>query len=124
MKTKALSIIKPDAVQRGLQNEILTELLSDGFQIHSLMTVNMTLGEAQRLYKVHETKPFFDDLCEFMTTGPCVWIALEREDCPAQLRKLVAKVRAKHATSVQHNVIHGSDSDEAATYELTTLGLD
>lgn len=124
--TRALAIIKPDGVRQNRTSTIIKGLLDDGFTIDSLLTVEMTLNEAQRLYKVHEGKSFYDSLCEFMTSGPCIWIKLTHdapESCPVKLRKFIEQIRFSYATSVQHNVIHGSDSLEAAEYELTTLGL-
>lgn len=117
MITKALAIIKPDAYRRGLTTMILKRLLDLGFEIKNITTTQLLLSDAESLYVQHKNKEFFKNLCEFMTSGPCVLIELRAYNCVQLLRKEIVELRRSYATTVTENVIHGSDSDEAAEYE-------
>lgn len=123
-----LAIIKPDAVAAGKAGRILHELESAGFQIRAARVVHLQRGGAESFYEVHRERPFFSSLVEFMTSGPCIPIALEREGAVSHLREVIGAtdpaeadegtVRALYAESKERNAIHASDSVENARTEL------
>jgi nucleoside-diphosphate kinase len=123
-----LAIVKPDAVAAGHTGEILAALGQRGFVVRGLRTVHLTRAQAEAFYAVHRERPFFPSLVQFMTEGPVVPVALEREDAVAALREAmgatdVAKaaegtIRKRFGTSIERNAIHGSDSPENAEKEL------
>lgn len=122
------SIIKPDAVAAGHAGEILSVLEQAGFRIRGLRMLHLTKPQAEGFYAVHRGKPFFADLVEFMTQGPVIVMALERENAIARLREVMGAtnpaqaaegtIRKRFATSIQCNAIHGSDAPETADFEL------
>lgn len=128
MSTTTLAIIKPDAFARGATGEILAQLESEGFRIRAARVKRLSRREAEAFYAVHREKPFFRSLVDFMTSGPCMPVALEREDAVPRLREVIGAtdpaeaaegtVRAKHAESVERNAIHASDSPENAREEV------
>lgn len=121
------SIIKPDAVRTGKTGPILAMINEGGFEIAAMRMVNMTLPQAESFYSVHKDKPFFDDLVEFITSGPVVVMILRHENAVDQFRKLIGAtdpnkaepgtIRKTFAVSVQMNAVHGSDSVENAIKE-------
>lgn len=123
-----LAILKPDSVAAGSAGAILAHLEREGFKIRGLKLLRLSPAQAQAFYEVHKERPFYGSLVEFMTSGPVVPVALEREDAVARLRQVmgatdVAKaepgtVRALFGTSIEKNAIHGSDSLENAALEL------
>jgi nucleoside-diphosphate kinase len=123
-----LAILKPDSVAAGNAGAILAHLEREGFKIRGLKLVRLSQAQAQAFYAVHRERPFYSSLVEFMTSGPVVPVALEREGAVARLREVmgatdVAKaepgtVRALYGSSIEKNAIHGSDSPENATIEL------
>ncbi|HSM49768.1 MAG TPA: nucleoside-diphosphate kinase [Thermoanaerobaculia bacterium] len=123
-----LAIVKPDAVAAGHAGKILAHLEQEGFTLRALRLVRLTRAQAEGFYAVHRERPFFGSLVEFMTSGPCLPVALERENAQAQLREVmgatdVAKaapgtIRNLYGTSIERNAIHGSDSLENAALEL------
>ena len=125
---RTLTIIKPDAVAGGHIGEIIAALEQAGFRILAMKMVRLSRREAEGFYHVHKGKFFFDSLVNFMTEGPAVPIALEREDAIATLRKLmgdtnpekapVGSIRKRFGTSIERNAIHGSDAPETAAFEL------
>jgi nucleoside-diphosphate kinase len=125
---RTFSIIKPDAVRRGFTGAILAEIEKAGFQIVSIKKQSISKQEAQGFYAVHAAKPFFEALCEFMSSGPLVLMVLEKENAIADLRKLMGAtnpanadpgtIRKKFAGSLQENAIHGSDAEDTAAFEI------
>ncbi len=121
------SIIKPDAVRTGKTGPILAMINEGGFEIAAMRMVKMTLPQAESFYSVHKGKPFFDELVEFMTSGPVVVMILRHENAVDQFRKLIGAtypnkaepgtIRKTFAVSVQMNAVHGSDSVENAIKE-------
>ena len=125
---KTLSIIKPDAVERNLQNKIKQEFINKGFEIIKEKKIHISKVEAERFYKVHESKPFYNDLCAYLSSGPIVVMTLQRENAVMENRKLMGAtnpenaeegtLRKKYGISIDKNSVHGSDSLENAKIEL------
>lgn len=125
---KTLAIIKPDAVQKRITGKIIDRILEDGFDIRAMEMVWLTIERAQQFYAVHKDRPFYDDLVEFMTSGRCVPMMIERENAVAAFRDLIGEtnpaeaedgtIRKQFADSVQNNAVHGSDSDGNAAKEI------
>jgi len=125
---RTFSIIKPDAVASGHAGKILDHLQSQGFRIVGLRMLKMSQEEAQGFYAVHRERPFFAGLVEFMTQGPVIVMALEREDAVKKLREAMGAtnpanaaegtIRKLYASSIERNAIHGSDAPETAEVEL------
>ena len=125
---QTLSIIKPDAVERNLDNEIKEMFKNKGFSIVNEKKIQIEKSEAEKFYKVHETKPFYNDLCAYLSSGPIVVMILERENAVLGNRELMGAtnpsdaepgtIRAKYGTELEKNVVHGSDSPESAEREL------
>ena len=126
---RTLTIIKPDAVAAGHSGEIITAIEQAGFGILAMKKVRLTQQQAEEFYHVHRGKFFFDSLVKFMTEGPAIPLALEREDAIAALRKLMGDtnpakaeegtIRRRFGTSIERNAIHGSDAPETAAFELS-----
>jgi len=125
---QTLSIIKPDAVERNLENEIKEIFKNNRFNILKEKKIQITKLEAERFYKVHETKPFYNDLCAYLSSGPIVVMVLEKEDALLGNRKLMGAtnpkdseegtIRKKYGISIDKNSVHGSDSVENAKIEI------
>ena len=125
---KTLSIIKPDAVERNLDNEIKEIFKSKGFLIIKEKKIQIEKSEAEKFYKVHETKPFYDDLCNYLSSGPSVVMVLEKENAVLDNRELMGAtnpkdavagtIRKKYGISIDKNSVHGSDSIENAKIEI------
>lgn len=128
MSNKTLAILKPDAVQKNLIGQIITKITDAGFKIKGIKMVKLTKESAGGFYEVHKERGFFNDLLEYMTSGPCVPIVLEKENAVADFRKLIGAtdpaeaaegtIRKLYAESKAFNIIHGSDSDENAKIEI------
>jgi len=128
MPERTLAIIKPDAVGRGKAGAILSRLEQDGFRVVALRMARLTKRQAEGFYQVHQGKPFFASLTEFMSSGPCIPMVLEREDAIRRLREVMGAtdpakaaegtLRKLHAESVERNAIHGSDAPETARAEI------
>ena len=128
MSERTFSIIKPDAVQAGNAGAILTRLEQAGFRIVGLRLRRLTRAEAEGFYHVHAARPFFGALCEFMSSGPCVTLVLERENAIAHLREIMGAtnpanaaagtIRKDFASSIERNAIHGSDAPATARFEI------
>lgn len=126
---RTLTIIKPDAVAAGHAGKILAHLESEGFRVLGLRRLQLSAAQAGAFYEVHKERPFYGDLVAFMTSGPCIPIALEREDAVSYLRKVMGAtnpadadegtIRKLYATNVERNAIHGSDSQENAASETS-----
>ena len=123
-----LSIIKPDAVERNLENEIKEIFKSNGFLIIKEKKIQIEKSEAEKFYKVHETKPFYNDLCDYLSSGPIVVMILEKENAVLANRELMGAtnpkdakdgtIRKKFGMSIDKNSVHGSDSVENAKIEI------
>ncbi len=123
-----LAIIKPDAVQAGNAGKVLAHLEAKGFKVRAARLVRLTQGQAEAFYAVHRERPFFRSLVTFMTSGPGLALALERDDAVAQLREAIGAtdpaeakpgtVRKLYAQSKERNAIHASDSAENAAREV------
>jgi nucleoside-diphosphate kinase len=126
---RTLSIIKPDAVEAGQAGEILARVEKAGFRILALRQRRLTMAEAQGFYHVHCERPFFESLCRFMSSGPCIAMVLERDEAVARLRGIMGAtdpakadagtIRRDFATSIEANCIHGSDAPETAESEIS-----
>ena len=125
---QTLSIIKPDAVERNLDNEIKQMFIKNGFNIFKEKKIQIEKSEAEKFYKVHETKPFYNDLCTYLSSGPIVAMILEKVDAVSENRKVMGAtdptkadegtIRKKYGISIDKNSVHGSDSIENATKEI------
>lgn len=125
---RTLAMIKPDAVARDLGGRILAHYEQEGFKILACKRTRLSRAEAEAFYAVHRERPFFDSLCEFMTSGPIFAVALERKDAITLLRKVMGAtnpadaeagtIRALYAENIERNSVHGSDAPETATQEL------
>ena len=125
---QTLSIIKPDAVERNLDNEIKEMFKNKGFLIIKEKKIQIEKSEAEKFYKVHETKPFYNDLCAYLSSGPIVVMILERENAILGNRELMGAtnpndaeegtIRKKYGISIDKNSVHGSDSVENAKVEI------
>ena len=125
---QTLSIIKPDAVERNLDNEIKEIFKSNGFKIINEKKIQIEKSEAEKFYKVHETKPFYNDLCSYLSSGPIVVMILEKEDAVKANREIMGStnpkdaaegtIRKKFGISIDKNSVHGSDSIENAKIEI------
>lgn len=128
MSTLTFGIIKPDAVRAGNQGKIIDRILSAGFKIRGLKLVHQTKKQAEGFYAVHAGKGFYEELTEFMSGGPCVVLALEKENAVKAWRDLMGAtnpaeaaegtLRKDFAASIGENAVHGSDSDENAAIEI------
>jgi nucleoside-diphosphate kinase len=124
---RTLCIIKPDAVEKRKQGAILQRLLDEGFAVRGLQQVHLSRRQAEGFYAVHRERPFFDELCTFMTRGPVVVMALERDNAVQHLRDVIGAtdpakaapgtVRKEYGTNVGENAVHGSDSEENGRLE-------
>ena len=125
---QTLSIIKPDAVERNLYNEIKQMFIKNGFNIFKEKKIQIEKSEAEKFYKVHETKPFYNDLCSYLSSGPIVAMILEKKNAVNDNRKLMGAtnpkdaedgtIRKKYGISIDKNSVHGSDSIENAKIEI------
>ena len=125
---QTLSIIKPDAVERNLENEIKEMFKQKGFSILKEKKIQIEKSEAEKFYKVHETKPFYNDLCAYLSSGPIVAMVLEKENAILENRDLMGAtnpknaedgtIRKKYGISIDKNSVHGSDSSENAKIEI------
>ena len=125
---QTLSIIKPDAIERNLQDKIKQEFTNKNFEIIKEKKIHMSKEEAEQFYKVHESKPFYNDLCTYLSSGPIVVMTLQRENAVQENRKLMGAtnpidaeegtLRKKYGISIDKNSVHGSDSLENAKIEL------
>ncbi len=125
---QTLSIIKPDAVERNLIEEIKQEFKNKGFNILKEKKIKLEKSEAEKFYKVHQSKPFYNDLCSYLSSGPIVVMILERERAVVENRKLMGAtdptkaeegtLRKKYGISIDKNSVHGSDSLDNAKIEI------
>ena len=128
MNNRTFAIIKPDAVKNGNTGKIYDRILKADFKILCAKLLRMTVGQAEGFYAVHKERPFFNELTEFMSSGACMVLALEKDDAVNQWRKTIGAtnpddadlgtIRKDFATNVQENAVHGSDSNENAEKEI------
>ncbi len=129
MSNKTLAILKPDCVRKDLIGQVLTKINEAGFKIKAMKMVRLTDESAGGFYEIHKERPFFNDLLAYMTSGPVVPIALEKENAVEDFRKLIGAtnpenaeegtIRKMYAESIEQNIVHGSDSDENAAIEIS-----
>jgi len=127
MSNRTLAIIKPDAVGRGLAGKIIAHLEGETFRVAAVRMLRLSESEAAEFYAVHRSRPFFEPLVKFMTSGPCIPLVLLRDDAVATLRRVIGAtdpreaesgtVRKLYAESKERNAIHASDSNENAARE-------
>ena len=125
---QTLSIIKPDAIERNLEKEIKNQFINKGFKIVKEKKIILEKSEAEEFYKVHQTKPFYNDLCEYLSSGPIVVMILEKENAIRENRSLMGAtnpkeavdgtIRKKYGISIDKNSVHGSDSSVNAEKEI------
>jgi nucleoside-diphosphate kinase len=125
---RTFSIIKPDAVSKGHTGTILADIEKAGFKLVAIKKASISKEQAKGFYYVHAERPFFNDLCTFMSSGPLFLMVLEKDNAIADLRRLMGAtnpanaeegtIRKKFAGSIQENAIHGSDGDETAAFEI------
>src|SRR6266851_4068280 len=130
MKTlqRTLTIIKPDAVKRNAIGDIIEQFEKNGFQILAMKMLEISKHQAEQFYAVHASRPFYNSLTNFMSSGPIVALALEKENAIADLRKLMGAtnpanaeegtIRKQFAASIGENAIHGSDAEDTAAFEI------
>ena len=125
---QTLSIIKPDAVERNLEDEIKEIFKNNGFQILKEKKIQIEKSEAEKFYKVHETKPFYNELCSYLSSGPIVAMVLQKQNAVKENRELMGAtnpkdaedgtIRKKYGISIDKNSVHGSDSVDNAKIEI------
>ena len=125
---QTLSIIKPDAVERNLSDKIKEEFKKNGFNIFKEKKIKLEKNEAEKFYQVHQSKPFYNDLCSYLSSGPIIVMILERENAILENRELMGAtdptkakegtIRKKYGISIDKNSVHGSDSPENAKIEI------
>ncbi len=128
MIERTLTIVKPDAVAKGVAGQIVARIEQAGFRILAAKLIHMTHEQAAGFYIVHKDRPFYRSLCTFMTQGPCLAMVLESDDAIARLRELMGAtdpakaapgtIRKDFASSIEANAVHGSDSPESAAFEI------
>jgi nucleoside-diphosphate kinase len=128
MKQRTLAIIKPDAVAKGVAGQIMARIEGAGFAVLAAKLVHMSREQAGDFYAVHQERPFYQSLCEFMTQGPCIPMVLEGDNAIQKWRDLMGAtdftkaapgtIRKDFASSIEANAVHGSDSPESATIEI------
>ena len=127
MSNRTFTMIKPDAMKKNVQGEIIDRIIKNGFRIVSLKMTQLSKEKAGEFYAIHKARPFFGELVEFMSSGPIIAAILERDNAVASFRQFIGAtdpakaeagtIRKLYASSVGENAIHGSDSDENATIE-------
>jgi nucleoside-diphosphate kinase len=129
MSNLTFGIIKPDAVKKGHSGKIIDKILGAGFKIRGMKLIHQSIRQAEGFYAVHSERPFFGELTEFMSSGPCIVLALEKENAVKAWRDLMGAtnpaeaeegtLRKEFAGSIGENAVHGSDSDENAAIEIS-----
>ncbi len=125
---RTLMLIKPDAVKKGVEGKIIAHVQEKGFKLVALKKLKLTKEQAQQFYYVHKERPFFGELCEFMSSGPIVAIVWEGENAIEEIRKIMGAtnpeeaeegtLRKLYGTNIGENAVHGSDSKESAQFEI------
>lgn len=129
MSNITFTMIKPDAVGNGHTGKIIDDIISGGFSLKAMKYIQLSTADAQAFYDIHKERPFYNDLVDFMTSGPIVAAVLEKDNAVADFRTLIGAtnpaeaaagtIRNKYAKSIDANAIHGSDSDENARREAS-----
>ncbi|MCF8260660.1 MAG: nucleoside-diphosphate kinase [Melioribacteraceae bacterium] len=129
MGNRTLAILKPDCIRKNLAGEVIAKIQGAGFKVLAMKMVKLNKDSAGGFYEIHKKRPFFNDLLEFMTSGPCMPIALEKENAVSDFRKLIGAtnpanadegtIRKLYADGIEQNIVHGSDSDENANIEIS-----
>ncbi|MBI5064522.1 MAG: nucleoside-diphosphate kinase [Desulfatitalea sp.] len=129
MMQQTFAIVKPDGVTRGLTGEVLTRIERNQLKIKAMKLIHMTQSQVQGFYAVHKERPFFNSLCAFMSSGPCVVMIVEGENAIARWREMMGAtnykdaaagtIRRDFATDIEKNVVHGSDAPETAAFETS-----
>lgn len=129
MSNRTLAILKPDCVEKNLIGKVITHIQEAGFKVIGMKMVRLTKDSAGGFYEIHKERPFYNDLLTYMTSGPCVPIALEKENAVEDFRKLIGatdpskaqdgSIRKMYADNIERNIVHGSDSDENAAKEIS-----
>jgi len=129
LSNKTLAILKPDCVRKNLIGKVIAQIQDAGFKILAMKMTHLTEDSAKGFYEIHKERPFFNDLIAYMTSGPCVPIALEKDNAVEEFRKLIGAtdpakaaegtIRKLYAENIQENIVHGSDSDENAAKEIS-----
>ncbi|MBK3331452.1 nucleoside-diphosphate kinase [Persephonella atlantica] len=125
---RTLMLIKPDAVKKGVEGKIIAHVQEKGFKLVALKKLRLTKEQAQQFYYVHKERPFFEELCEFMSSGPIVAMVWEGENAIEEIRKIMGAtnpeeaeegtLRKLYGTNIGENAVHGSDSKESAQFEI------
>lgn len=128
MSNRTLAILKPDAVRKKYIGQIIAKITEAGFKIKAMKMIHLSRSSAEGFYEVHKERAFYGDLVEYMTSGPCIPIALEKDNAVADFRKLIGAtdpaeaeegtIRKLYAADKAENAVHGSDSDENAAKEI------
>ncbi len=128
MKQRTLAILKPDCIEKKVQGKVIQRILDAGFEIKGMRLLRLTKESAQKFYAVHKERPFYNDLVNYMTSGPVVPMCLEKENAVEDYRKLIGAtnpanaeegtIRKMYADSVERNIVHGSDSPDNAKIEI------
>ncbi|MCZ7604135.1 MAG: nucleoside-diphosphate kinase [Melioribacteraceae bacterium] len=129
MSNRTLAILKPDCVRKNLIGKVVSHIQDAGFKVLGMKMVRLTKDSAGGFYEIHKERPFYNELLEYMTSGPCVPIALEKENAVEEFRKLIGAtdpskaaegtIRKMYAENIEQNIVHGSDSDENAAKEIS-----
>lgn len=128
MKQRTLAILKPDCLEKNIEGKVIQQIIDAGFRIIGMRLVHLSEPSARKFYEVHKERPFYSALVEYMTSGPVIPMALEKENAVADFRKLIGAtdpakaeegtVRKLYAESIERNIVHGSDSPENAVNEI------
>ena len=128
MIQRTLAILKPDCLEKNIQGKVIQQIIDAGFKIKGMRLLKLTADSAKKFYEVHKQRPFYNALVEYMTSGPVIPMALEKDDAVSDFRKLIGAtdpakaekgtVRNQYADSIEHNIVHGSDSPENAVKEI------
>lgn len=129
MSNRTFAILKPDCVRKNLIGQVLTKTTDAGFKVLAMKMTKLTKDSASGFYEIHKERPFFGELLDYMTSGPCVPIALEKENAVEDFRKLIGAtnpaeaaegtIRKMYAKDITENIVHGSDSDDNAAIEIS-----
>jgi nucleoside-diphosphate kinase len=128
LKQRTLAILKPDCLEKKIEGKVIQKIIDSGFAIKGMRLLSLTQESARKFYEVHNGKPFYESLVTYMTSGPVIAMALEKENAVDDFRKLIGAtdpkkaedgtIRKMYADSIERNIVHGSDSSENAEKEI------